>query len=70
MNLKPQRNKYCIDKEDLMIPHRCKCCTQCYIYVQSYKNRKNGTCPFGGPFTGYIKDDGGFHVLLDRLSNK
>ena len=65
MNPKPIRNKYCIDKEDLVIPFKCECCRQCYLFVQS-KNikledgnivNKNGTCPYGGPFNGYNKKD-------------
>lgn len=57
MGIKPIRNKYCTDKEDLVVRAKCNVCNQCWIYVQSYRNLKNNGCPYGGPFEGYNRKD-------------
>ena len=49
------RNGYCTDPEDRVIPYSCKVCRQCWLFVASKDNRKNGICAFGGPFAGYEK---------------
>jgi hypothetical protein len=49
------RNVYCTEPEDRVIPWTCACCKSCWLFVASREGRKNGTCPFGGPFGGYIK---------------
>ena len=47
------RNAYCIDDEDRVIACSCPCCKSCWMFVASKNNRKNGMCPFGGPFEGF-----------------
>lgn len=55
MNLpKPFKNIYCTDRDDMVIEWKCECCNKCYLYVQS---NKIGSCPYGGPFSGYIRED-------------
>jgi len=54
---KPVKNVYCIDKEDLVVRVKCGVCKQCWMFVQSYKNSKNGGCVYGGPFKGYDRKD-------------
>jgi hypothetical protein len=47
------RNHYCTDPEDRVIPWTCKVCERCWVFVASREGRKNGTCPFGGPFGAF-----------------
>lgn len=54
---KVTRNVYCTDPEDRVIPYSCPCCVKCWLFVASRNNLKNGICPYGGPFTGFRKDD-------------
>jgi hypothetical protein len=56
---KPQiiRNVYCTDPEDRVIAWTCPCCKSCWKYVTSKHGLKNGRCPFGGPFEGYVKTE-------------
>ena len=48
------RNVYCTDPEDRVIPYSCKCCVKCWLFVAG---RKQGSCPFGGPFGGFEKQE-------------
>ena len=50
-------NRYCTEPEDKVIAWSCPCCRSCWLYVASRGNRKNNSCPYGGPFGGYEKQD-------------
>jgi hypothetical protein len=52
------RNKYCTDPEDRVIPWSCPCCVKCWLFVASKDGKKNGRCPFNGPFDGYTPAPG------------
>lgn len=58
---KPQivRNVYCTDPEDRVVAWTCVCCKSCWVFVASRENRKNGSCPHGGPFGGYVREQAG-----------
>ena len=48
------RNVYCTHPEDKVVRWHCPCCRQCWLFVASRESRKNGTCPWGGPFAGHV----------------
>lgn len=51
------KNVYCVDPEDRVIPWACSCCQRCWLFVASKDGKKNNTCPYGGPFGGYERED-------------
>lgn len=45
------RNVYCTDPEDRVIEWSCPRCVKCWKFISG---KRSGTCPFGGPFNGYV----------------
>jgi hypothetical protein len=39
--------------EEWMIRYKCPCCEKCRLIVKS-KQRRVGTCVYGGPYKGYV----------------
>ena len=61
----PIRNIHC-GHDELVIQHRCKVCTKCWVYVTG--NRR-GHCPYGGPFTGWEYSHGASDGRTDDEEN-
>lgn len=45
------RNAYCTAPDDAVVEWQCKACKRCWLFVSG---RKKGTCPYNGPFYGFV----------------
>lgn len=46
-------NHHCTDQLDSVVPVSCKVCRSCWLFITG---SKAGSCPYGGPFSGFAHD--------------
>ena len=52
------------DEPDRYKPTKCKCCRKCWFDILTQR------CVYGGPYDGYIYEDGHVEVLEDEDENE